>query len=113
LPFSETFDFWAIFYVGYGVYLAVASVVAIFWIVYARRSRRNALATSTGLVSNLMQMQFRLVFSLIRLGRSSVALPAEIPGYKQILTIAGTTGLAVATLSGFVVVFLQWLESVA
>ena len=59
-----------------------------------------------------MELQFRLVFSLLRLGRSSVALPAEIPGSKQIFTIAGTTGVAVATLSGFVVVFLQWLESV-
>lgn len=113
MSFSETFDFRTIFYVGYAVYLAVTSAVSIIWIVYARSSRRTALASSTEFLAVLMKFQYRLVFSLLKLGRSSVILPPAMPGYKQIFTVAGTTGVAVATLSGIIVVFFQWMESLA
>ncbi|MDA0769982.1 MAG: hypothetical protein BZY79_05545 [SAR202 cluster bacterium Casp-Chloro-G4] len=113
MSFSEWFDFWAIFYVGYAVYLAVTSAVAIFWIVYARRSRGSALASSTDFIATVMKFQYKLVFSLVKLGRPPAKLPSAIPTYKQMFTVAGTTGVVVATSAGIIVFFLQWVESLA
>lgn len=113
MSFSETFDFWTIFYVGYAVYLGVTSVVSIFWIVFARRYRLLATSKSTGVVGTILKFQYLLVYSALKLGRSSVGLPPTRPSYRQIFTIAGSTGVALATLSGIVVVSLQWVESLA
>ena len=111
MSFSETFDFWTIFYVGYAVYLVVTSVVSIFWIVFARRFRRAAMDSSTA--GAILRFQYKLVYSLLRLGRSPAGSPPIFPSYKQIFTIAGTTGVALATISGIIVVSLQWIESLA
>lgn len=113
MSFSETFDFLTIFYVGYAVYLSVTSVVSIFWIIFARRYRPAAMNRSAGVVGKILKIQFVLVYSILRLGRSSAGLPPARPSYRQIFTIAGTTGVALATLSGVVVVTLQWVESLA
>ncbi len=113
MSFSETFDFLTIFYVGYAVYLGVTSLVAIFWIVFARGYRMAAASSSTGVVGTILKFQYMLVFSILRPGRSSAGLPQARPSYWQIFTIAGTTGVALATVSGVVVVSLQWVESLA
>ena len=113
MSFSETFDFWTIFYVGYGVYLGVTSVVSIFWIVFARRFRRAALDSSTGTTGAILRFQAKAVYSLLKLGRSPVDVLLARPSYKQIFTIAGTTGVTLATISGVIVVSLQWVESLA
>ena len=113
MSFSETFDFLTIFYVGYAVYLGVTSLVSIFWIVFARGYRLAATSSSTGVVGTILKFQYMLVYSVLRLGRSSAGLPPARPSYRQIFTIAGTTGVFVATVSGIVVVSLQWVESLA
>ena len=111
MSFSETFDFWAIFYVGYAVYLGVASVVSVFWIVFTRRYHRSVMDSSTGIAGAILRFQYKLVYSLLKLGRSPAGLPPACPSYRQIFTIAGTTGVALATISGIIVVSLQWVES--
>ena len=113
MSFSETFDFSTIFYVGYAVYLGVTSAVALFWIIFARKYRRAAMDTSTGLAGSILKLQYKAVYSLLKLGRSPAGLPPAYPSYKQIFTVAGTTGVAVATISGIIVVSLQWVESLA
>jgi hypothetical protein len=113
LSFSETFDFWTIFYVGYAVYLGVTSVVGLFWIVFARRLRRAAVDSSTGAAASILRFQYRAVYSILRLGRSSTDVLPAGPSYKQIFTIAGTTGVALATIAGIIVVSLQYAESLA
>ena len=113
MSFSETFDFLAIFYVGYAVYLGVTSVVLVFWILFARRYHRPSVDSSTGALRTILNIHYRLVYSLLKLGRSSAVMPQERPSYRQIFTIAGTTGVTFATVSGIVVVTLQWIESLA
>ena len=114
LSFSETFDFSTIFYVGYAVYLGVTSVVSIIWILFTRRYHRSALDSAAGFVGTALNIQYRLVYLLLKLGRSTaVVSPPACPSYRQIFTIAGTTGVALATVSGVIVVSLQWLESLA
>ncbi len=113
MSFSETFDFLAIFYVGYGVYLSVTSVVLIFWILFTRRYRRAAMDSSTGAVRTILKIHYKLVYSLLKLGRSSAVMPSASPSFRQIFTIAGTTGVAFATVSGIIVVTFQWIESLA
>lgn len=113
MSFSETFDFLAIFYVGYAVYLGVTSVVLVFWIIFARRYRRADMGSSTGAVRTIMKVHYRLVYSLLKLRRSSLVMPPARPSYRQIFTIAGTTGVAFATISGIIVVTFQWIESLA
>lgn len=112
MPF-ETFDFLTIFYVGYAVYLVVASMVAIFWIVFTRKYHRSAADSATGIVGTIMRFQYKAVYSLLRLWRTPAGHPPDYPSYKQIFTMAGTTGVALATISGIVVVSLQWIESLA
>ena len=113
MSFSETFDFWAIFYVGYAVYLGVASAVSVFWIVFTRKRGLLYMDRTTGVIGRILALQFKLVYALLRLGRSPASMPTGLPSYRQIFTIAGTTGVALATLSGIVVVSLQWVESLA
>ncbi len=113
MSFSETFDFLTIFFVGYSVYLSVTSVVLIFWILFARRYRRAAMDSSTGTVRTILKVHYKLVYSLLKLGRSSAVMPLARPSYRQIFAIAGTTGVAFATVSGIIVVTLQWIESLA
>ena len=113
MSFSETFDFLTIFYVGEAVYLSVTSVVSIFWIVFARRYRRAAMDSSTGTVAAILKFQYKWVYSLLKLGRSPAGLLPARPSYRQIFTIAGTTGVALATISGIIVVSFQWVESLA
>ena len=113
MSFSETFDFSTIFYVGYAVYLSVTSVVLVFWIVFARRHRPAATGSSSGVVGTILKFQYMLVYSLLKWGRSSAGPPPVRPSYGQIFTIAGTTGVALATVSGIIVVSLQWVESLA
>ena len=111
MSFSETFDFLTIFYVGYAVYLSVALMVSIFWIVSTRIYRRAALDSSTGIVGAILQFQYNSVYSLLKFGRSRAGLLPARPSYRQIFTIAGTAGVALATISGIIVVSLQWIES--
>ena len=111
LSFSETFDFSTIFYVGYAVYLGVTSVVSAFWIVFARKYQRAALDSPAGVTEAILRFQYKLVYSLLKLWRTPVGLPPTRPSYRQIFTIAGTTGVAFATMSGIIVVSLQWIES--
>ena len=113
MSFSETFDFGTIFYVGYAVYIGVASAVSIFWIVFTRRYPQLLRDSATGAVGTVLNIQYRLVYSLLKMGRSPAGLPPVRPSYRQIFTIAGTTGVAVATLSGIIVVSLQWIESLS
>ncbi len=113
MSFSETFDFLTIFYVGYAVYLSVFLVVSVFWIVFARRYRRAASDSSAGVTGAILKFQYKLVYSILKLGRSPAGLPPACPSYRQIFTIAGTTGVALATISGIIVVSLQWAESMA
>lgn len=113
MSFSETFDFSTIFYVGYAVYLGVSLVVSIFWIVFTRRYRRSAMDSAAGIVGTVLKVQYKLVYILLKLGRSNAVSPPACPSYKQIFTIAGTTGVALATASGIIVVALQWVESIA
>jgi len=113
VSFSETFDFSTIFYVGYAVYLGVTSVVATIWILFTRRFRRAVTDSSTGVSGVVLKTQYTWVYSLIKLGRSPVDAPPDCPSYRQIFTVAGTTGIALATVSGIVVVSLQWVESLA
>ncbi len=113
MSFSETFDFLTIFYVGYAVYLSVASVVSIFWIVFTRRYRRSSMNSATGIVGTTLKLHYKLVYSLLKLGRSPAGLLPARPSYRQIFTIAGTTGVALATVSGIIVVSIQWVESLA
>ncbi len=113
MAFSDTFDFLTIFYTGYAVYLSVTAAVTIFWVVFTRRHRRAAVDSSTGVARTIMIFQYKLVYSLLKLGRSSAVLPPAGPSYRQILTVAGTTGVAFATLSGIIVVSIQWVDSLA
>ena len=113
MSFGETFDFWTIFYVGYAVYLGVASTVSILWIVSTRRYGLAFSESSSGAVGSVLRTQFKLVYKLLRLGRSPVPIPKQRPSYRQIFTVAGTTGVALATVSGIIVVSLQWVESLA
>ena len=113
MSFGETFDFWPIFFVGYAVYLGVVSVVSIFWIVSTRLYRLAFTDPSTGFIGAILRGKYKLVFSLLRLGRSPAGPPPERPSYRQIFTVAGTSGVVLATSSGIIVVSLQWMESLA
>lgn len=113
LSFSETFDFSTIFYVGYAVYLGVTSVVSIFWILFTRRYHRSAIDSASGIVGTVLKNQYKLVYLLLRLGRPITVSPPACPSYRQIFTVAGTTGVALATVSGIIVVSLQWVESLS
>jgi hypothetical protein len=113
VSFSETFGFSTIFYVGYAVYLGVTSVVAMIWILFTRRFRRAVTDSSTSVAGAILEIQYTLVYSLLKFGKSPVGAPPDRPSYRQIFTVAGTTGVALATVSGIVVVSLQYVESLA
>ena len=113
MSFSETFDFSTIFYVGYAIYLGVTSVVAMIWILFTRRFHRAVTDSSTGMVGAAMKIQYTLVNSLLKIGKSPICAPPDRPSYRQNFTVAGTTGVALATVSGIVVVSLQGVESLA
>ena len=113
MSFSETFDFLEIFYVGYGVYLGVTSVVLIFWVLFARRYRRAVMDSSNRTVRTILNFHYKLVYSLLKMVRPSAVMPPTLPSYRQIFTVAGTTGVAFATVSGIIVVAFQWIESLA
>ena len=112
MSFSETFDFWKNFYAGYAIYLGVTSVVSIFWVVFARNLRRADFDSSMGAAGIILRVQYK-AGTLFWIWEGLLWDHFRCPSFNKNFTIARTTGVAMVTLAGIIVVWLQLVESLA